>query len=77
MSDDKICFACDDPDIDVVVKIIWTKEGKNQGIAKDQQYSCDNCLISLIEGGWTGGGPFLCDVKKIIVLKEKRGRGHV
>ncbi len=35
---------------------------------------CTGCLIELLDGTWSGGGPFGSDVKRIV--KKKRRKKH-
>lgn len=73
MTNKKIPYCFEHLDHEAVVKVFWTKEGRDQGMSDKFNYMCDECLINLIEYGWTGGGPFLCDAYRISVLKQGRG----
>jgi hypothetical protein len=61
------CFDHDDRD---AVALVVYKDKLATDYQTNCQFMCEECLIHLIEGYWTGGGPSLSDVLRIIPMES-------
>lgn len=66
--DPEICYDCmkEKPEYIVLFKEEFRKEYSIDGF----QYVCSNCLITLIDGGYSGGGPTPDDLDEIIRIEN-------
>jgi len=49
-------------------KVIMNKAFR-KNYKEKKMYFCSECIIDLLDGNWSGGGPYGSDVKKIIKIK--------
>lgn len=56
-------------------KIIMNKSFR-KNYRQRKMYLCSGCIIDLLDGVWSGGGPNGGNVKKIIKIKRKKQIGE-